>query len=650
VASATGAGAMILLVLAVRGGTDSVASVRAGLIAFVSDREGVFSVYVTDPDGQNLRQFVRNAVAPRWAPDGARLAFARVDQRGDPALFVTDLARTSTRRLGTSGDYAWSSDSRRIVYADGRGRGLFVVDRDGRHQRRLTEGYAPTWSPDGEAVAFLREGALWRIALDGSAPRLLAGKVDDLSGGPDWSPSGKEIAFAQASANDIEASLVSVSSEGGPVRPLIAEPGFGIRFRWSPDGGRIAVIGIGDNDGTIVAGRDGSHPVTVTHGGQSNEPHLTWSPDGRFIAVENKHDDLLVASADGSGSRRITRASHYGYEASEPEWYPQPQLPQRLVAVPVSEAPPPDSRQIGLTLKTRNSIKFLAADGPRVAIAYKTGPPCFELWTPTARKIIRFTDDICYFTKQGGEPLYMTGFALADSHLVWSYDIETNHSTEGINTASPSHPATTVPFIGAQDVDRIPRLGGDGKLIVFESVSVPNPGVRKETLWRLRGDDAIPFAHPPTNAPLLGVGNGKVILRRGARAVDVLNTHGRHVATFTIPASVRAAAIDGDTIAIASKTFIYAYSLAKRSRFVTRPTGGGKLLDLAAGIALLARGDQFRLVRLRDGALATINPPSGKATSAQLESSGLFYDAVGPAKRGSLVAYIPLGQLTRRFR
>jgi len=37
-------------------------------------------------------------------------------------------------------------------------------------------------------------------------------------------------------------------------------------------------------------------------------------------------------------------------------------------------------------------------------------------------------------------------------------------------------------------------------------------------------------------------------------------------------------------------------------------------------------------------------------TYLTLESSGLFYDAVGRAKQGSLVAFIPLGQLTSRFR
>jgi Tol biopolymer transport system component len=657
---AAAAAAVIVLLLAVNGGMVSAASARAGLIAFVSDRDGDLGVYVTDADGQNLREFVRKAFEPRWAPDGAHLAFIRGNQQGGSSLFVTDLARTSTRWIGrispaggSTSSYAWSPDSKRIVYAEDR-RGLIVVDRDGRHRRRLADGFAPTWSPDGKAVAFLGEEGLLRIGLDGSARKRLAGKVDPNSGGPDWSPSGDEIAFAQASTDEIvtDAFLVSVPSEGGPVRRLIRKPGYRIAFRWSPDGGRIAVIGSGWSEGSvgpIVVGRDGGHPVEVTRGGQADEPHLAWSPDGRFIAVENKRDDLVVASADGSGSRRIVAASKYGYEASSPDWYPKAQLRQPLVAGPASQLPASDSRQIGLTLKTRNRVEFLAADGPRVAIGYETGPPCLELWTPTTRKIIRFTEEICYFTEQGGEPLYMTGLTLAGQRLAWSYDLETNHSTEGINTASASHPATTVPFVGKDDVDRIPRLGGDGKLIVFESVSVPDPGVREETLWRLRGDDAIPFAHP-TNAPLLGVGNGKVIVRRGARAVDVLNTHGRRVATFTIPASVRAAAIDGDTIAIASTSSIYAYSLAKRSRLVTRPTAGGKLLDLAAGIALLARGGQFRLVRLRDGALATINPPSGKATSAQLESSGLFYDAVGPAKRGSLVAFIPLGQLTKRFR
>ena len=64
---------------------------RYGNIAFLSDRDGNFEIYVINPDGSWLRRITNNTatdIMPAWDPNGVRLAF-RSDRGGDPAVYVT---------------------------------------------------------------------------------------------------------------------------------------------------------------------------------------------------------------------------------------------------------------------------------------------------------------------------------------------------------------------------------------------------------------------------------------------------------------------------------------------------------------------------------------------------------------------------------
>lgn len=70
---------------------DSMPRWRYGNIAFLSDRDGNFELYVINPDGTWLRRITRDPatdIMPAWDPGGVRLAF-RSDRRGDPAVYTT---------------------------------------------------------------------------------------------------------------------------------------------------------------------------------------------------------------------------------------------------------------------------------------------------------------------------------------------------------------------------------------------------------------------------------------------------------------------------------------------------------------------------------------------------------------------------------
>ncbi len=83
-----------------------------------------------------------------------------------------------------------------LVFQDSNGGGIYLMKADGSGLRRLAQGFEPALSPDGNQVAFTRwdePRGLWVINVDGSGERLLSGANRARS--PTWTPDGRAIVF-----------------------------------------------------------------------------------------------------------------------------------------------------------------------------------------------------------------------------------------------------------------------------------------------------------------------------------------------------------------------------------------------------------------------------------------------------------------------
>jgi len=198
-------------------------------IAFVHDSNGRGQIYVIDPDyaGSRWTYDSSSAVAPTlpdgsrwvnlsknehcdrnpvWSPDGKSIAFLS-DRDGDWNVYVMDRDGKNQRRIsddpGRDSQPVWSPDGKWIAFCRDMGDDvdLFVVNSDGSNERVVVrhhdDVWDPAWSPDGSRIACIgvdnpNQNALLVADLEtGKVKKVL--KMVSLSG-PAWSRDGKHVA------------------------------------------------------------------------------------------------------------------------------------------------------------------------------------------------------------------------------------------------------------------------------------------------------------------------------------------------------------------------------------------------------------------------------------------------------------------------
>lgn len=198
------------IVLRLSGGTRGIASTRIAYAHQVG--RGHKEIYICDYDGYNphpMRVFNSISLTPRWSPDNTRIAFTTYRQ-GNPDIDVFSLGMNSllsfTRFRGLNTTPAWSPDGEKIAFCSSMNGypDIYVSDTHGRNLKRLTFSVhsgnnSPAWNPKtGAQIAFISDRSgiaqLYVMDSDGSnVQRLIneGGWVD----APSWSPDGQFIAF-----------------------------------------------------------------------------------------------------------------------------------------------------------------------------------------------------------------------------------------------------------------------------------------------------------------------------------------------------------------------------------------------------------------------------------------------------------------------
>ena len=334
-------------------------------IVEVAPRQVIYRAEDSVDDWHGLARFnsVRLTSAD-LSPDGTRVVYSVCHrQPGETGIGPPPRVRDYERDVRSS-----APDAVRFPVRMGRVLHEISVWQAATHEARpVALGRVPTWSPDGERLAFLSEHD---YDVDFPTRDHGSGRRRDASASEDREP---------------ELRLYVMAPDGSGMRGLA--PSVVGQPRWSPDGERLAYISGAGPPGADNAFSHGLHVVTLD-GSHTRQlatdvvSPVAWSPDGQrlaFAKAEGPNVALYRAAISGDDTRRVAIVE--GWQPRTPFGRPDP---KRASITTVAWSP--DGSMLLYACGRR--ICVVGADGEPVgtsAVALAGGTEA--VWSPDGTRI-----------------------------------------------------------------------------------------------------------------------------------------------------------------------------------------------------------------------------------------------------------------------
>jgi len=343
------------------------------LIAYSSNQDGNFEIYVMNADGSGPRRVTpgdgETNVTPAWSPDGGRLVYVSTQARGGNVMMI-NLDGTDMKRLTAEpGDYAkpaWSPDGRTIAFVmyGAFGAEIHHMDNNGSNQRPyLTdpeeEFDLPTWSPDGTQMAFVSKlysdagltAEIYIRDMSTEKDRLLISVQEQFITTLSWSEDATELVYTVSDLTLRKRQIRAVDTQGQNLRQLTNDTAVAYDVAWSsPKGtgqvnyGVTAVVNEVYCEGTLPSRFAIGMRGRVTPGGVNNRlrngPGTDYSilgsvdPGDRFEVIGGPECgdgytwwEILKDERDGGGEG-------WTVEAAPNEYWLQPIIRQNFILEP----------------------------------------------------------------------------------------------------------------------------------------------------------------------------------------------------------------------------------------------------------------------------------------------------------------------------
>ena len=272
----------------------------------------MIKIMALDADGTNLRNVaaIPNYPiinSPEVSPDGEWIGvdgWKHGESLTDAHLLLVHLKTGIVSDLGLGAMPTWSADGRWIAYSryggGGRPQGVFIGRVNQERERLIDEdGWAITWSPDGQTLAYVKNGDLILYDVHSGTRHEVFGEGQSpyrhLMHNPEWSPDSRRVCIIGRRANG-NSEFATVSAEGADpdLQVCCNAKGFNPDIGWSKDGQRLTFPGgpIENGPGQLwVYDFEAKGEPTLLAGQPADRNNLgnDWSPDGRtlyFVSVK----------------------------------------------------------------------------------------------------------------------------------------------------------------------------------------------------------------------------------------------------------------------------------------------------------------------------------------------------------------------------
>jgi hypothetical protein len=335
------------------------------------------------------------------------------------------------------------------------------------------------------------------------------------------------------------------------------------------------------------------------------------------------------------------------------------------------------------TLKTAGRVFDLAADGERVAVAVRyTRATCDRVvvWNVVVGSAKVLDTATHCPSGQVSAADELGAIALAGRRVAWLQILHGNAQyldliTFKLPAGKPVGAAWAINAGGAEGSpvgDYLGDLHGDGSLlgygrwsicVAYPAGSVVEPPPEAPCDVPAAGDEpvevrfgeqlfrvgrATPLGTDSTAFRLYSVDAGRLLTHQEAGSLTLVDRNGAVLRSIAVaPGQIGGAALSGNVVAVLRGRSIEVFAADSGVPGATVPLGGGAggahLVDLKNGLAVVLVGRNVRIVRLADGAQASIAVPGSGAVDAQLEARGLSYgyNVSSGSQRGRVV-FVPM--------
>ncbi len=284
------------------------------------------NLWIIDIDGNNHKPLTsgnQNDYAPRWSPDGSKLAYVS-NENGKPQVYMRWMNDGTTAKITnlqkSPSGMKWSPDGKWLAMT------MSVKEEQKKHDVLPPRPEGAKWADapiyidqvnyrgDGEGYLDVAFEQIFILSAEGGTPRQLTFDPHDHFG-IDWNHDSKSLLYASNNHPNWEfeprnSEIHRLSIEDGSIITLTSRFGPDRSPKTSPDGKFIAFIGHDDTfqgyqlDRLYTMDSDGSNIRSLCPDLDRNIENINWSGDGRSIFFQyDEHGNTYVAKTDLNSNR-----------------------------------------------------------------------------------------------------------------------------------------------------------------------------------------------------------------------------------------------------------------------------------------------------------------------------------------------------------